>query len=168
MSIQRQRKRASSKSERAVAARLGGRVTPGSGTGLEKADGRVRGEFRIENKITAKDSYRLTHGDWLKLWTAASAAGELPVFHIKMKSSILGHTEIVVIPADAAPYSSMRYLTQRKTRGFVLHSTYFDRHADRQDRFTLTGPYQGEVQDFDLVALNYASFLAFVEENRTP
>lgn len=168
MSIQRQRKRASSKSERAVAARLGGRVTPGSGTGLEKADGRVRGEFRIENKTTAKDSYRLTHGDWLKLWTAASAAGELPVFHVKMRSAVSGYTEVVVIPHGAAPYSSMRYLAARKTKGFVLHALHFDRHVDRQESFTLTGPYQGETRDFDLVALNYASFLAFVEENRTP
>lgn len=166
MSIQRDRKRASSKSEKAVAERLGGRRTPGSGTGLEKADGRVRGEFRIENKITSKDFYRLTFEDWVKLWSAASSAGELPVFHVKARSRVVGTTEIVVIPQEAAPYSSMRHYHHRATKGFALHTWRFERPGV-QDDFRLAGRYQDTPKEFHLIALEYGDFLKFVEETRT-
>jgi hypothetical protein len=164
MSIQRVRKRASSKSEKAVAERLGGRRTPGSGTGLEKADGRVRGKFRIENKITAKSFYRLTFEDWLKLWTAASSAGELPVFHVKMASRILGTTEIVVIPMESAPYSAVHYRHHKATKGFALHAWRFEREGVQED-FRITGRYQDEPKVFHLIALEYSDFLNFVEHS---
>lgn len=162
MTIEKKRKRASAKSEKAVAERLGGRRIAGSGCGLEKADGRVRGKYRIENKITAKSSYRLTFDDWIKLWTAASNSGEMPVFHVKMASEIVGTTEVVVIPAEQAPYSSATFYDHKERRGYLLSSWMFERR-NAQRRFSLTGRYQDAPKKFALAALPYDDFLTFVE-----
>lgn len=95
----KQLKRRSTRSEKAVAERLGGRRTFNSGAGLDKADGRVMGKYRIENKITTRSSYTLTHTDWMMLQTAAWESCEMPIFHIQMKSALIGTTEVVVLRA---------------------------------------------------------------------
>lgn len=80
----KQRKRDSRREEAKTAERLGGRLTFNSGTGVEKADGRVRGVYRIENKITDSPSYRITGAEWSMLWRIAVMAGEEPIFHVRL------------------------------------------------------------------------------------
>jgi hypothetical protein len=98
--------------ERRVATELGGRRVPLSGAGAEKGDGRVAQQytktaegiqetvgltFRIENKMTGRDSYTLSSSDWDKLHRSATACGEHPLFHIELTVAGLGRAEIVVL-----------------------------------------------------------------------
>lgn len=71
---------------------LGGRLVSGSGSGLEKGDGRVLGRFRIETKRPPTGKYRLTFQDWEKIRDAAVRSNEIPVFHL-----VLSHTEVIVL-----------------------------------------------------------------------
>jgi hypothetical protein len=71
------------KQEREIAKRVGGRVTPGSGAGDEKADVRVRGLHRIECKATSRQSFSVTREMLDKLSTAAHSAGEMPVLVVE-------------------------------------------------------------------------------------
>lgn len=71
------------KQEREVAKRIGGKVTPGSGSGEEKADVRVRGVHRIECKATARQSFSVTRDMLDKLTTAAHTAGEMPLLVVE-------------------------------------------------------------------------------------
>lgn len=106
-----------SKLERRVAVELGGRKTFASGSGDEKGDGRVPQRFtqtaagprtvvrtpmRIENKLTSKPHYTLSHHDWFKLYDAAVRSGESPVFHIRMTLPGVGQVEVVVLSGSWA------------------------------------------------------------------
>lgn len=71
---------------------LGGRKTRASGSGLEKGDGRVRGRFRTETKCPPTERFRLTYGEWEKIWTAAASGGEVPLLHLKLRE-----VELVVL-----------------------------------------------------------------------
>ncbi len=78
------RKRDSRREEAKTAKKLGGRLTFNSGTDYEKGDGRVFGQFRIENKITDNESYRLEGEEFSFLWRQAMMAGEEPLFVIRV------------------------------------------------------------------------------------
>lgn len=88
------------KQEREIAKRVGGRVTPGSGAGEEKADVRVRGLHRIECKATSRQSFSVTREMLDKLSTAAHTAGEMPLLVIEFLPTE-DHTggTVVVCPA---------------------------------------------------------------------
>jgi hypothetical protein len=64
----KKQKRASIEQETKVMAALGGRRQPGSGAiaGF-KGDGRVKGEYRVEMKMTRRDSFRVTRKDLGKI-----------------------------------------------------------------------------------------------------
>jgi len=94
--------RQSRRQERAVARQLGGGRVPGSGSGDEKGDGRVLRTYRIENKGTANDQYRLTSNEWDKLWIAAVAANEKPIFHIRLLRDTTAGREYVVLETSFA------------------------------------------------------------------
>ncbi len=74
--------RRSRKQEKALAGRLGGRVTVGSGNQIEKGDVRVRGILRIEAKTTLHKSFSVTMDMIRKIEDAAATGGELPVIVI--------------------------------------------------------------------------------------
>jgi hypothetical protein len=84
--------RSSAKATRDLVQKLGGRMVPLSGSGLEKGDGRVPGRFRIETKRPPTEKYRLTCADWAKIRDAALRSNEVPVFHMK-----LGPHDIIVL-----------------------------------------------------------------------
>jgi len=81
---QKQRRRRVAKNERRTNQMMGGRNTFNSGAGDEKGDGRVVGEWRMENKDTDSLGYRITVDTWDKLATPAVQAGERPVLHLKL------------------------------------------------------------------------------------
>lgn len=76
--------RASLRATKKFVSQLGGRPTAASGAGLEKADGRVPGRFRIETKCPPTGKYRFTFVEWEKLRNAAISANEIAVFHLKL------------------------------------------------------------------------------------
>lgn len=84
--------RASLRATKNLVEELGGRLVPGSGSGLEKGDGRVDGRFRIETKRPPTRKYRLTYKEWMKVRDAALRANEVPIFHI-----MLGAVELIVL-----------------------------------------------------------------------
>lgn len=69
----------SRRQEAALAVRVGGVVTRGSGNGIMKGDVRVKGIVRIEAKSTKKKSFSITQDMITKIEHAAISAGELPV-----------------------------------------------------------------------------------------
>jgi hypothetical protein len=78
-------RRLSAKQERRVAEALGGRAQRGSGSRIGyKGDGRVYGRFRIENKLTFADSYRVTLSDLHKI-RSECAGRETPVFEVEFR-----------------------------------------------------------------------------------
>lgn len=76
--------RGSLRATKKFVSQLGGRPTAASGAGLEKADGRVPGKFRIETKCPPTGKYRFTYVEWAKLRAAAISANEIAVFHLKL------------------------------------------------------------------------------------
>jgi len=75
--------RRSRKQEKALATRLGGKVTPASGSKDEKGDVRVKGVFRIEAKTTKHKSFSVTLDMLRQIEDAASLSGELPIIVIE-------------------------------------------------------------------------------------
>jgi len=73
----------SPRQERELAKRVGGRVTPGSGAGSEKADVRKPGVVRIEAKTTSHKSYSLTRKLAETLEEVAVTHDEIPFFEIE-------------------------------------------------------------------------------------
>lgn len=74
--------------ERDTAARLGGKVTRASGAGaFEKADVRVKGLVRVENKTTKNKSFSVTAEMIEKVESHALQAGELPVMEIEIDNA---------------------------------------------------------------------------------
>lgn len=111
---QKKVKRTATEAERKFISELGGSRTFNSGTGLEKGDGRVMNTyqvvdgalaeastgFRVENKTTVHEYYRLTAQSWADLRRAAISAGEEPVFHIQLRVGSADRTDLVVITAN--------------------------------------------------------------------
>jgi hypothetical protein len=71
------------KQEAEIAKRVGGRLTPGSGSGAVKGDVRVKGVVRIECKTTKNKSFSVTLDMLEKIEEAAASGGELPVLIIE-------------------------------------------------------------------------------------
>ncbi len=98
--------------ERRAAKRIGGRTTPGSGSGYQKGDARRRGLVRVECKCTGNSKgYRVTHGELAKLQRGAFGSDEIPVMEIELMGD--GPNErAYVVPAWA-----MDDLLERLCRG---------------------------------------------------
>lgn len=101
----------SEKQERGLAKRLGGKVTPGSGSGSAKGDVHTRSDIRgedgrvyeemVEAKTTSKTQYTLKLRDLQKLEREAHARGKKPVFILRVNDDAtitLFESEYVVIP----------------------------------------------------------------------
>ena len=71
------------KQERALAVRVGGRLTAASGSKDEKGDVRIKGLARLECKTTKHKSFSVTIDMVEKLEEAAALSGELPIFVIE-------------------------------------------------------------------------------------
>ncbi|MCL5460342.1 hypothetical protein M3M33_17020, partial [Loigolactobacillus coryniformis] len=72
------------KQERLTAARIGGKVTNGSGNQVEKGDVRVRGVARVENKTTKHASFSVTIEHINKLDAAVLGTKEIPMMAIEL------------------------------------------------------------------------------------
>lgn len=101
----RQIKKATTKQERSSAAALGGRRTPGSGMLDEKGDGRVFGRFRIENKLSLSDKYRITSDVWKGIRDSALDAGERPVVQVRLSIPTGGYLDLAIV--DLNDYQAM-------------------------------------------------------------
>lgn len=79
-------KRRAPRQERELAAALGGRGIPGSGSRVEKGDVRVRGVLRVEAKCTRKKSFSITEDMLDKIENAATlcSPAEIPAVHVEM------------------------------------------------------------------------------------
>lgn len=73
----------SHKQEKDRAAKLGGRLTPCSGSKSVKGDVRVKGVLRLECKNTVADSFSVTLDMLRKIENAATHAGELPCIEVE-------------------------------------------------------------------------------------
>ena len=69
--------------EQEIAKRLGGKVTPGSGAGMEKGDVRVKGKLRVECKTTTKKSFSVTVKMLEKIELEAVSCGEDPALVVE-------------------------------------------------------------------------------------
>ena len=87
--------------ERALAKKLGGRVTPGSGNGAEKGDVRNFRFVRAECKCTAHDSFSVTRDILFKLDKLGMTTEEIPFMEIKLGIDSQGKHKaaFVVMPA---------------------------------------------------------------------
>ncbi len=74
---------ASKKLEKAIAHKVGGRRTAGSGNKLEKGDVRLNGVLRIEHKATQKKSFSVTRDMLEKIELAARGCDEIPILVIE-------------------------------------------------------------------------------------
>lgn len=81
--------------EKAIAKRVGGRQTVGSGNKHEKGDVRIKGISRIEAKTTKNASYSVTAATVAKLEAATFGSGEIPVLEVELE---LGKSKFVVMP----------------------------------------------------------------------
>lgn len=79
------RKRISKKQERRIE-ELGGNAQPGSGSrDGYKSDGRIRGRYRIENKFTSAESFRVELKDLTKIRSECVGL-EVPVFEVQFRA----------------------------------------------------------------------------------
>jgi hypothetical protein len=69
--------------EKEVAKRLGGKLTPGSGSGAVKGDIRLKGIARIECKCTKNKSFSVTLEMLEKIEAAGAQGAELPIIVIE-------------------------------------------------------------------------------------
>lgn len=93
------RKRISKKQEKRIED-LGGNVQPGSGSRPGyKSDGRIRGRYRIENKYTTAESFRVELRDLVKIRSECVGL-EVPVFEVQFRTPRTMHVrdEWVLIP----------------------------------------------------------------------
>ena len=81
--------------EAGIAKRIGGRITPGSGSGDEKGDVRLKGFVRVEAKTTKNASFSITADILKKLDDATFGSGEVPILQVEL---CLGKYKIVVMP----------------------------------------------------------------------
>jgi hypothetical protein len=89
------------KQEKKLSKRLSGRVTKGSGNGIEKGDVRVKGLKRIECKCTRHESFTVSREMVAKIEAAALASGELPYIEICFLQKDTGRvvSRVAVVPA---------------------------------------------------------------------
>ena len=95
-------KHASMQQEQKSAEALGGRRQSGSGARPgNKGDGRVRGRFRIENKFTTAESFRVKLAELRKL-RAECEGLEVPIFDVQFKEKVTLRTidNWVLVPRD--------------------------------------------------------------------
>ena len=64
---------------------VGAKETMVSGALNKDGDGRIIGQWRVETKVTEKESYRLYERIWNKLIEGAIASNEEPVFYVETK-----------------------------------------------------------------------------------
>lgn len=89
----------SKQQEKALARRVGGHVTPGSGNGSIKGDVRKRGVVRIEAKTTKNKSFSVTLDMIRKIEDAALPANEMPVLVIEfIDENGRPISEVAVVP----------------------------------------------------------------------
>ena len=87
------------KQEKELSKRLKGHLVPGSGSGPQKGDVRVRGVVRVEAKTTKNKSFSVTRKMIDTITDAGIGHGELPAMVIEFLDGD-GHpeTEVAVIP----------------------------------------------------------------------
>lgn len=136
------RKRDSRREEAKTAGRLDGRLTFNSGTGSEKGDGRVFGKYRIENKITDSESYRLEGEEFDYLWRQAVGAGEKPIFAVRLPvpgvpslltrlvAITLNFAEEIGIGARGAP--ALNRGGYDGAKGYALSTSRWMKHGEKQ------------------------------------
>lgn len=81
--------------ERGLAARVGGYVTKGSGSGYEQADVRLKKVIRIEAKTTSHKSFSVTEELIDKLEAAVVGTGELPIMQVELRG---GAKKLILMP----------------------------------------------------------------------
>ncbi len=92
--------RRSTKQEKELAGRLGGRRTPGSGSGPEKGDVRIKGVLRIEAKTTKNKSFSVTLDMVEKIEQAALLCGETPAILVEFNDGRGKKVrEIAIVPS---------------------------------------------------------------------
>lgn len=97
------------KQEQAWAKRTKGRLVPGSGSGYQKGDVRVKGTVRIENKTTSADSFRVTRKMISKITDAGMLHDEVPAMVIEFLDEAGNpEEEVAVIPTWALEILIMR------------------------------------------------------------
>ena len=89
------------KQEKQLAARLGGKLTPGSGSGYLKGDVQIKGVARIEAKSTQRKSYALSRELVDKIEGAAIQTGEIPIFQIDFLTGERVDQQLAVMPVWA-------------------------------------------------------------------
>ena len=78
-------KRISKKQEKRIE-ELGGKAQPGSGSRPGyKSDGRIQGRYRIENKFTTAESYRVELKDLMKIRSECVGL-EVPMFEVQFRA----------------------------------------------------------------------------------
>lgn len=88
------------KMEKQLARRTGGKLVPGSGSGYQKGDVRVKGVARIEAKTTKNKSFSVTRKMIGKIEEAALPNGELPVMVVEFIDEVGNpEMEVVVTPS---------------------------------------------------------------------
>ena len=95
-------KKATMKQEQKVAEDLGGRRQKGSGAlDWKKGDGRVRGKYRIENKMRFTKGITITRSDLEKIRSECSP-GEVPLFEVDFanKATCKVEDQWILIPYD--------------------------------------------------------------------
>lgn len=91
--------RRSSKQERELAKRIGGRTTPMSGAGRTKGDVMIPNVVRIEAKTTQAGSFRVTREMIDKIAAASLASDEIPVIVVELLDTVGKPThEIALVP----------------------------------------------------------------------
>lgn len=171
MSTPKSRKRASTKSERKVAADLGGRRVFASGSGLDKADGRVPGKYRIENKYTESEKYALSVKDWMILWRTAIESNEEPIFHIKMRDPLTGgFAEVVIVELNWYSTRAPVFALPHPEEPAKSHTIRASNVASRPDGFPYLFRLDGKLarrpdpKTWWLIATTYAHFRTLVKE----
>jgi hypothetical protein len=92
-------KRISMKQEKRVEELGGGRQSGSGSRSGYKGDGRIRGRYRIENKFTTSESYRVELAELTKIRSECTDL-EVPVFEVQFreKNSMAVRDEWVLIP----------------------------------------------------------------------
>jgi hypothetical protein len=81
----------SKKQEKQLAERIGGRTTPGSGSGqYQHGDVKLRKITTIECKTTKHKSFSVTTDLLDKLDAAVFGSGEIPMFEIELENRVKG------------------------------------------------------------------------------
>lgn len=101
------------KQEKEIAARVGGRITPGSGSKFLKGDIRKKRVVRIEAKTTKHASFSVTLEMVRKIQDAALAFDEMPIIVVEFNDNGKRIAELAVCPTYVL--DSLGYEDDRKT-----------------------------------------------------